>query len=107
MATFLTTSKMDPALAARIEASVRGRKGSQKGQRTSAARARRLVALARVVFVLTAIFGVYSVIVGRRQARHALERSRTALLESVREQGASLKPEDRQSVARVEPWLMR
>lgn len=108
MATFLTTSKMDPALAERIEASVRGRKGT--GARRSAAQARRLVSIARVVLVLTAVFAVYSVVTGRRAAQRALERSRTALLESVRERSASLtRPEHEAEAfgARVQPWLGR
>jgi hypothetical protein len=110
MATFLTTSKMDPALAERIEASVRGQKGSRTARRTLAARARRIVSLARLVFVLTAVFGVYTVVAGRREARRALERSRAALLETVRERGASLPAADREAaafVARIEPWLGR
>ena len=44
MATLLTTSKMAPALAARVEASVRGRRAKKRGPR--------LVALARLLLVL-------------------------------------------------------
>src|SRR5688572_10182527 len=101
MATFLTTSKMDPALAARVEASVRGRKVSGTGadSRRSKARTRRIVSVARLVLVLTAGFAVYSVVTGRREAKRALERSRTTLLDSVRAQGASLAPDDREIVA--------
>lgn len=108
MATFLTTSKMDPALAERIEASVRGRKGT--GGRRSAAQVRRLVSIARAVLVLTAVFAVYSVVTGRREARRALERSRASLLDSVRERSASLPGAEREAdafVARVQPWLAR
>lgn len=103
MPTFLTTSKMDPALAARIESSVSGK----KGPRRSVARSRRLVLLLRLVVVVTVATSVYGIVVGRRESKLALERTRTTLLESVREQGASLVPEDHTAVARVEAWLLR
>ncbi|MDF2696034.1 MAG: hypothetical protein K0S65_4417 [Labilithrix sp.] len=103
MATFLTTSKMDPALAARIEASVTGRRGRQ----SSAVRARRIVSLVRFVLVLTVGLGVYNVVTGRRETKRALERSRTSLLESVSAHSASLGPEDRSAVTRAESWLLR
>jgi len=102
MPTFLTTSKMDPALAARIEASVTGRRGTRR----SAARTRRIVSLARLVLVFSVAFAVYAFVIGRRESRRALERARAALLESVRAQSASLAPEDHGTIARAESWLV-
>ncbi len=68
MPTFLTTSKMHPALAARVEASVRGNRG--------AARTRRVMAIARLVFVLTAAFATYATVTskGGCAAPHATTR---------------------------------
>jgi hypothetical protein len=103
MPTFLTTSKMHPELAARIEASVTGK----KGRRRSASRARRIVSLARLALVVTALVAAYNVVVARRESKRALERARVDLLESVRAQGASLGPEEREAVTRVESWLAR
>lgn len=103
MPTFLVTSRMNPALAARVEASVTGR-------RPRAARAsnlRRLVALARVLLVLTLGLAVYAAITIRRAAQRDVERTRAELLEAVRASGETLNAEDRASLARVESWLAR
>lgn len=102
MPTFLTTSKMDPALAARVEASVTGRKGRAR----SAVRSRRVVSLARLVVVLMIALGVYSVVSSRRERERALEQTRSSILESVRVQGESLAPEERAAAARIEGWLI-
>lgn len=103
MATFLTTSRMDPALAARIEASVSGRTRKPGEPRLSP----RLVALVRVVLVLVVAFAGYAVVGARRRDRQEIERTRAGLLGAVRAQAASLTPEDRGSVVRAESWLMR
>jgi hypothetical protein len=102
MGTFLTTSKMNPALAARVEASVRGRQG-----RAKASVVRRITAIARLVMVLTIVFGIYSVVTGRRRDRRELERSRADLLNAVHAHGASLTTDDRAVVARTGSWLGR
>jgi len=104
MATFLTTSKMHPELAARIEASVRGK------QYTPGATKRlppRLVSLARAALVLVVGLAVYTVVSGRRHDRAELERTRNALLDAVGAQSAWLSPEDKGAVTRAESWLMR
>ena len=103
MATFLTTSKMEPALAARVEASVRGRHRKPGGPLLSP----RLVALVRVGLVLGIAFVAYSVVGARRRDREEIERTRAALLGAVRTHAASLTPEDKGSVVRAESWLVR
>lgn len=129
MPTFLTTSKMDPALAARIEASVRGREalhgrtGTKTGRhggtasptepqvllprrpQRSAAQRRRIVSVLRLVLVVTVALGVYNIVVARRESRRALEHARTSLLESVRVQSASLPSEDHGALSRTGTWL--
>jgi len=74
MGTLLTNSKMDPALAARIEASVRGRKGAPG----SPPLVRRMVAAARLVLLLTIAFAIYTALAGPRGERRAPERRPTA-----------------------------
>lgn len=101
MPTFLTTSKMNAALATRIEASVRGRKGRQTSS------IRRIVALARLVLILTVGFAIYNIVVGQREKKRALEQTRTSLLEAVRPHGASLSSEDRAAMTRATSWLVR
>lgn len=103
MPTLLVTSRMNPALAARVEASVTGRK--TKSARASSLR--RIVAVARVVIVLTLAFAIYSAVTVRRAAQRDVERTRAQLLESVRVRGESLSAEDRGSLARIESWLVR
>lgn len=103
MGSLLITSKMDPALAARIEASVRGRRNKPGARRI----APRFVAVARLGLVLAVAFGIYAFVSVRRRERQEVERSRAALLDSVRAQGASLTPAEKGSVARAESWLVR
>ncbi len=109
MPTFLTTSKMSPALAARIEASVTGRKlqpaDAHRAPRTSSVRMRRFVSIARLVLVLTVAFAIYNFIVFRRESQRALVQARASLLESVRVQRESISAEDTQAVPRIETWL--
>ncbi len=104
MATLLTTSKMHPELAARIEASVRGVEYKPGAARRLPPR---LVSLARAALVLVVALGVYTVVNGRRRDRQELERTRTKLLDTVGAQSAWLSPEDKDAVTRDESWLMR
>lgn len=103
MGTFLTTSKMHPALAARIEASVRGRRRRAPG----ASLAPGLVSAARLAVVAIVVAGILAVVLGQRRDRRALETARAGLLEAVRRQSASLTPADQGFVARVESLLVR
>ncbi|MBX3203473.1 MAG: hypothetical protein KF764_00330 [Labilithrix sp.] len=106
MATFLTTSKMDPALAARVEASVRGQRGAPRARARVSGRSRRIVSILRVVLVLTVAAGIYNIVVGRRERARALENARASLLESARASGASLSPADREAMTRFEVLLV-
>lgn len=99
MPTFLTTSKMHPALAARIEASVRGR---DRGRKAGAPRLTpRFVSIARFALVLVVAVGTYAVVTCRQRDRREIERSRGALLDAVRAQGASLTAEERLSLIHI------
>lgn len=104
MATFLTTSKMHPELAARIEASVRGQKHTPGAQRRLPPR---VVSIARAALVLVVALGVYTVVTGRRHDRAEVERTRASLLDAVGAQSAWLSAEDKGAVTRAESWLMR
>lgn len=104
MATFLTTSKMDPALAARIEASVRGKDAKPGAPRRLPPR---VVSLARAALVIVVALGVYTVVSGRRRDRAELERARADLLSAVERESAWLTPADRGAVTRAESWLLR
>lgn len=101
MATFLTTSKMDPALAARIDASVRGRR-----KRPGSTIAPRVVAVLRV-----AAFGAIVALVGwfvttRSHERRDVEQARATLLDDVRQKSASLTRYDNECVTRATSWLV-
>ena len=104
MATFLTTSKMNPALAARIEASVRGKPYKPGATKRLPPR---LVSLARAALVLVVGLAVYTVVSGRRHDRARARTNAYALLDAVGAQSAWLSPEDKGAVTRAESWLMR
>ena len=95
MPTFLTTAKMDPALVARIEASVSGRR-AKPGQ-GGASIAPRMVSIARFVFVLAVIAIVYLVVGLRRREHQDLETTRADLLAAVRKHAGPLTEADKTS----------
>ncbi len=102
MPTFLTTSRMAPALAARIEASVRGHRAGPKRDLGPT-----VVGLARLL-LLAAVVGIVAwIIVAHRREMEAMERDRAALLDDLRQKSASLTPADRASVSRAETALLR
>ena len=101
MATFLATRKMHPALAARVEASVRG-KG--RGQRTLAPRA---VALVRAAIVVMVVIAVAWVVARRRQDKSDFERDRAAVLDAARSRGAPLSPRDAAALDTAEAWMVK
>jgi hypothetical protein len=83
MPTFLVTRKMAPALAARVEASVRGRR-----KKEVAKSGRRVVAVARFAVVALIVGIVCTVAYARRRDRQQLQRARAALLGDVRAKSA-------------------
>ena len=103
MATFLTTSKMDPALASRIDASVRGRRNRSGGARLGP----RAVAVARIGALAAIALVVTWVVVGRNRNRQDVEQAKRALLDEVHGKSASLTQSDREYVARAASWLLR
>lgn len=103
MPTFLTTRRMAPALAARIEKSVGGPRPRDGGTATL----RRFVSVFRLVTLVLSVLAAAVLLQLRHRERDALERSRAALLERVRARAASLPPDDRKPLRRIEPWLVR
>jgi hypothetical protein len=100
--TLLTTRKMDPALAARVEASVRGTR------RPGSARvAPRVVAIARVAAIAIVVTVYLVVAAARRREMEETERVRKALLDAVRVPATKVTAADEASLARAESWLTR
>jgi hypothetical protein len=97
VATFLVTRKMPPALAARVEESVRGRRAAP----------RRFTALLRAAIVLLVLAVVVSFFRFRRREVQKVEGERAALLSAVRVQSGSLTPDDRASFTKVEALVQR
>jgi hypothetical protein len=100
----LVNARMDPALAARVEASVTGRRG---GARPTASVVRRVVALTRVVFVAVLVVAVWTGVSSYRRARRDLEQRREGLLARVTAESASVSAKDRGSVDRATVWVTR
>lgn len=93
---------MDPALAARIQARIRGRR-AEPGRALAplAVSALRFAALALVV-AFVVVF-----LLARHRARQELAAMRAALLERASSARASLTDDDLKTPARVEAWLAR
>lgn len=102
MATLLVTRRMDPALAARVEASVRGRRG-----RSAKTMGPRVVAVVRLVVAAIVVGAIATIATGRLRGKNELAASKRALLDSARAQSASLTADDRGALARTESWLAR
>lgn len=102
MGTFLTTSKMSPALAARVEASVRGRNA-----KAGRPRSRRLKSVVRAALVLAIAWVVTAAVRAKQHETREREDARATLLDAARAEMASVTDEDRKSVARVEALLLR
>lgn len=103
MPTLLVTNKMAPELARRVQASVSGRKRGA-GQKS---RSPSVVALLRVVTLTLLVGAVSGVVVLRQRDAEEVEALRAGLLETVAKAAATLTPEDRQTLPRVERALMR
>ncbi len=103
MATFLVTSRMNPALAARVEASVRGRRKRPGASGIGPI----VIGVARVVAVV-AVFGLVFAVVATRHRRHDdAEQARALLLGDVRTRTTALTPWDEECIPRAESWLER
>jgi hypothetical protein len=102
MPTFLTTPRMSPALSARVEASVHGRRGKHRPPSGSLG-----ISLVRVGIVAFVVLVVGAVVYARQSYRRQLEAARASLLETVRAKSAALTDRDKTAVARDEAWLTR
>ncbi len=110
MPTFLTNGRMEPELAARIEARVRGRRHTPRPLEARERRARwrpRLVGLARAGVALALLGTLWLVLAHMTRQATELERSREALALTARAASASLTREDLGREGRIEAWLMR
>src|SRR5260370_24111407 len=94
---------MSPALAARVESSVSGRR-VRPGESVLGPRAKSMLRLALVLLVG---LGVYSFGDARRKDAKKLERDRTALLDMLSVQAESLTAEEKAALARDEAVLQR
>lgn len=99
MPTFLVNPKMDRALAARIEASVTGKRTDA----VSRSGPRRALALARFALPVALVLAVYSAVSTHRAARAELEATRSALLAAA--PMSALTPRDRATVDRATKWI--
>lgn len=104
MPTFLTTKKMNPALAARIEASVRG---DARRASTGPSRGKRIAfGVARLALVALVLFVARSVLAVRTKAANELDEARASLLADRARKSADLGPDERALVTRVRPLLV-
>jgi hypothetical protein len=102
VATLLTTKKMSPELAARVEAEVRGRKKPPGRALPPLA-----MAMTRFSILATAIAVVVFFVVARKQGKQEIADARANLLERLRVETAALSEEDLKTASRVESWLLR
>jgi hypothetical protein len=100
VATLLTTSKMNPALVARIEASVRGQRGVAGSLRPARAAWTRL-GIALLVFAM-----VGGLATSWQRGRDERARLRDELVEAVVQERAKLKPRELQLATRAEAILL-
>jgi hypothetical protein len=102
MPSFLVTRKMSPELAARVQASVEGRRAAP-----GATLAPRSLSVLRLTLLAVIGCALIAYFVARRRADDQLERDRAALLERVRRFSRALSPSEKNTAARVVPWLTR
>ncbi|HEY2510548.1 MAG TPA: hypothetical protein VGI39_06820 [Polyangiaceae bacterium] len=99
MATFLTSRKMPAALAARVEASVRGKRAKKAIPQLAKG-------LLRVALVAGVIALVSAMVVAHRREVREREAMRAALAEKVRSESAGVSEGDAQAVVRAERILV-
>jgi hypothetical protein len=92
---------MDAALIGRIEVSVRGSRHARS--KKVAPRTKR--ALLRVALVIVLVGIASAVLVARRRYREEVNATRASLLETLHAQHNALTPQERDVMARIEPWL--
>jgi hypothetical protein len=103
MPTFLTTPKMSPELALRVQASVNGRRATPGSRR----RAPHLIVLVRLAVVVLTATLVSTVLYVRHQARAAREHERTNLTEALTRRRAALNADDARTLGLIESSLVR
>lgn len=103
MPTLLVNRKMDPALRARIRATLKTSAGA--GRRVIDAP--RAVAVFRVVTVLSILSLATLLFFVRRRAQQRMDDARATILASLHARGGSLGADDEQTLARVESELQR
>jgi len=101
MSTFLKTSKMNPALAARVEASVH--RGSSHGSSLD----RKWTVFFRFAIFFGAIGSVVSLFVMQKRDDARLEQTRSSLLDTVRVERARLRDTDMMNLERSAQVLVR
>jgi hypothetical protein len=98
MPTFLTTPKMSPELAARVETSVTGRPAGRGKMSPMVISALRFCGLAGRIGI------VVWIVVVRRQANAELEADRNGLLAQLNEDASQATDADKAIVSRIEAW---
>jgi hypothetical protein len=106
MPTLLVNARMNPELAARVEASVTGRKKDPTG-RVSPNVVRRIIAWARVVLVIALAVGVYAGVTTYQRAKRELDQKRAELLVAVTNVQSDVTAKDRAAFDRVAPFVTR
>jgi hypothetical protein len=103
MATFLANSKMSPALAGRIDASVRGKRGVRGGGRSAPS----LTSLFRLTAVVAIAGLVSALLYARHQLNLEVASMRRKLLDAVKAESALVTAEDRATASHAEAALLR
>jgi hypothetical protein len=98
--TLLVSDRMSPALRARIEASVSGRRATPGRRGKPMA-----LAMLRMSLVLTCLFAIVTFAMARRRAAVELEADRASLLERFRKEATGLTAEQRTVGERIQAFL--
>jgi hypothetical protein len=103
MPTFLTTPKMSAELAARVQASVNGRRSTPGSRR----RAPHLIVLVRLAVLVLSATLITLVLYVRNRDREERESERADLAASVAKRRAELDPPDQRTLGQIEELLVR
>ncbi len=99
MSTFLTNRRMSPALRARIEASVTGRKSPEGASA-------RIRAILRFIAAVSIVIVIVLLLMRKRESGRTFEMQRSAVLDSFHAQTSGLTDRDRASVTHDESMLL-